>query len=149
MITFSNQTKTASDEYPGAYHPPAYNWTKVMQQLKETSEKHEKPSLKTYEDADCYSIEMNVPGYNKEDFIVMLDGDLLSIYGLCPNIQPGRQPGNPLQEGSYGCFEHIINLPKYIDADFVRAEYKSGMLRFDFLKSGMDSPRTISKIVVY
>ena len=149
MIKIASQERTGSNEYPGAYNPPAYNWTKVMQQLKKTSGKQEKPALDIYEDSDCYSIEMKVPGYNKEDFIVMLEGDVLRIYGLCPDTQSGEQSGCYIHEGCSGCFEQIINLPKYIDADFVRAEYKSGMLRFDFLKSESESVHTINSIVVY
>lgn len=149
MITFSNQPKTDSHEYPGAYHPPAYNWSKVMQQLKKASDKKLKPSLMINETSCCYSIEIEVPGYSKENFMVTFEGNKLNIYGLCPNTQSGEQSGYHLHEGCCDCFEHAVILPKYIDADFVRAEYRAGILRFNFPKSDKECIRTIDKIIVY
>lgn len=145
MITCSNQPKTDFHEYPGAYHPPAYNWAKVMQQLKEVSGKKQKPLLMIDETSCCYRIEVEIPGYSKENFMVMFKGDKLNIYGLCP----GTKSGDHVHEDCSDCFEHTVILPKYIDADFVRAEYRAGMLRFSFPKSNKECIRTIDRIIVY
>lgn len=149
MITSINRPSSRANEYPGTYNPPTYNWTKVMRQLKKNADENTKPSLAIYEDPNCYSIEIQAPGYSKEDFMVTLEGDRLSVYGLCPSTQSGEQYSYHLVDACSGCFEHSIHLPENIDSDFVRAEYKSGLLRLDFPKSERQNVRTVDKIVVY
>lgn len=150
MLLFNDQAEKASHEYPGAYQPPPYNWTKVMQQLKRASDKGRKPFLTVSETPCCYSIKIEVPGRNKEDFMVALEGDKLNIYVLSAGAQSGYgEPAGYLAEYSCDCFEHTVVLPKYVDADFVRAEYKAGILRFDFPVTAYECSRTVDSIIVY
>lgn len=149
MLLFNNQAEKASHEYPGAYQPPPYNWTRVMQQLKRASDKGRKPFLTVSETPCCYSVKIEVPGRNKEDFMVTLEGDKLNIYVLNPGAQSGEQAAYLLHEYPCDCFEYIVDLPKYVDADFVRAEYKAGVLRFDFPVTGDECSRTVDNIIVY
>ncbi|HRO47371.1 Hsp20/alpha crystallin family protein [Agriterribacter sp.] len=149
MISFGNQRKNESHEYPGAYHPPSYNWTKVMQQLRETAAEGFKPAVNISENPGYYCIEVKAPGYNKEDFIVTIEGGKLNIYGISPACDAGERSGYPLHGQGYDCFEHAIDLPKYIDTDFVRAEYKAGVLRFDFPKADYEDACTVERIIVY
>ncbi|HRQ52044.1 MAG TPA: Hsp20/alpha crystallin family protein [Agriterribacter sp.] len=149
MITFSNPAKSESNGYPGTYHPPSYNWTKVMQQLRELAADGHKPVVSTSETPDYYCIEVKAPGYSKEDFIVTIEGRKLNIYGISPACDTGEQSGHPLRNRGYDCFEHAVDLPQYIDTDFVRAEYKAGILRFDFPKTGYEDTCTVERIVVY
>src|SRR5690606_26757432 len=107
--------------YPGVYHPPSYNWTKVMQQLRQTSAHGIKPSVNIHETPGYYCVEVKAPGYNKEDFIVTIEEGKLNIYGISPDCDTAER-GASVQDPGYGCFEHSVDLPKFIDTDFVRAE---------------------------
>ena len=149
MISFSNQSKNESHEYPGVYHPPSYNWTQVMQQLRETAADGFTPVVHISETPGYYCIEIKAPGYNKEDFIVTIEDGKLNIHGISPACSTGEGSGNLLCGQGYGCFQHAVDLPKYIDTDFVRAEYKAGMLRFDFPKTDYESTCTVERIIVY
>lgn len=149
MILLKHQSEKESHEYPGAYQPHPYNWTNVMRQLNSTSEKAKKPSVVVSETPDNYSIQIEIPGRNKEDFMVTREGDKLSIYALSPDVQLIGKPKFHLHELPCDCIEHTVELPKYVDADFVRAEYKAGVLRFDFPVKGQDCIRTVENIVVY
>ena len=125
MILFNDLAEKASHEYPGAYQPPAYNWTKVMQQLKHASDKDLKSAGVVSEDPCCYSVKIEVPGRKKEDFMVTLENDKLNIYVLNPGAQSAYgEPAGYLPEYSCDCVEHTVILPKYVDADFVRAEIR-------------------------
>ena len=81
--------------------------------------------------------------------MVTLEGDKLNIYVLNPGAQSGEQAAYLLHEYPCDCFEYIVDLPKYVDADFVRAEYKAGVLRFDFPVTGDECSRTVDNIIVY
>ncbi len=149
MILFNDLAEKASHEYPGAYQPPAYNWTKVMQQLKRVSGKDQRPAVAVSETPCCYSVKIEVPGRKKEDFMVTLEDDKLNIYVLSPGAQSDSESVGDLHEYSCDCFEHTVVLPKYVDADFVRAEYKAGVLRFDFPVTDCECSRTVDSIIVY
>ena len=149
MTLFNDLAEKASHEYPGAYQPPAYNWMKVMQHLKHESDKDLKSAGVVSEDPCCYSVKIEVPGRKKEDFMVTLEDDKLNIYVLSAGAQSGSEPAGDLHEYSCDCFEHTVMLPKYVDADFVRAEYKAGVLRFDFPVTACECSRTVDSIIVY
>lgn len=149
MILFNDLAEKASHEYPGAYQPPSYNWTKVMQQLRHPSAKDLRSAVAVSETPCCYSVKIEMPGRKKEDFMVTLEDDKLNIYVLSPDAQSGGDPIGDLHEYSCNCFEHTVVLPKYVDADFVRAEYKAGVLRFDFPVTAYECSRTVDSIIVY
>ncbi len=148
MIPLSSQKTNDSNEYPGGYHPPSYNWTKVMQQLRQTTAHGFSPSVNIRETPGYFCIEVKAPGYNKEDFIVTIDDGKLNIYGISPYCDAADHLSQ-LHDQGHTCFEHSIDLPGYIDTDFVRAEYKSGMLRFDFPKTSCGNSCTVQRIIVY
>ncbi len=150
MIVLKHHPDAVSHyEYPGVYQPHPYNWTNVMRQLGNSSEKAKKPAIVVKETSDNYSIQIEIPGRNKEDFMVTREGDNLSIFALSPDAQLIGKPKYNLHELPCDCVEHTIELPKYVDADFVRAEYKAGVLRFDFPVKDQDCIRTVENIVVY
>lgn len=149
MTSFHTQRKNESREYPGVYQPPSYNWTKVMQHLKEAPSMRSKPAVAICESPRFYCIELKVPGFSKEDFIVTIEAGKLHIYGLSAACNAGEQSGHQLQDTGYDCFEHSLELPKYIDSDFVRAEYNAGVLRFVFPKIDYEHTCTVSRIIVY
>ena len=149
MILFKHQSEKESHGYPGTYQPHLYNWTNVMRQLNNTTGKVKIPSVVVSETSDNYSIQIEIPGRNKEDFMVTREGDKLNVFALSPGAQFIGEPEYYLQEFPCDCFEYTVELPKNVDADFVRAEYKAGVLRFDFPIKENDCVRTVDSIVVY
>lgn len=149
MTSIHTSRKSESHEYPGVYHPPMYNWARVMQQLKDTPSTRLRPSVRISETSDFYSIELNAPGFSKEDFIVTINNGRLSIYGLSSACSTSGHSVSHNQDSVYDCFEHILELPRNIDSDFVRAEYNSGVLRFDFPKTSVADKCTVDRIIVY
>lgn len=149
MTSIHTPVKADSHEYPGVYSPPLYNWKKVMEQLKDTPAVDRKPAVDICDSQDFYCIQLKAPGFSKEDFIVTIDGSKLNIYGLSSSCSKAGPAVPQAQDKIYDCFEHVLDLPGNIDSDFVRAEYKSGVLRFDFPKTAQADKCTVEQIVVY
>lgn len=81
-----------------------------------------------------YKIEMAVPGFNKEDINIELDGNKLSIHGKTSEKNEIKEEEYTHKEFSFKEFERTFTLPKDIDAKKIEADYKNGILEVTLLK---------------
>lgn len=88
------------------------------------------PAVNIKEDGDGFTVEMAVPGMNKEDFKINLENEVLTI-------SAERKTENEEKEGerytrrefSYESFQRSFHLPKStVDYEQIRAKYDSGVL---------------------
>jgi HSP20 family molecular chaperone IbpA len=89
------------------------------------------------------------PGHSRVDFIAMTDKGHLNVFAIRRKSQTEEQPVYHSHEFNYDCFEHSILLPKNIDTDFVRAEYKAGILCVCFPKTDKLVSHHFQQIIVY
>jgi HSP20 family protein len=86
------------------------------------------PATNVKEMPDKYSLELAVPGMNKEDITVALEDDVLMIRGM--HKEEKKEEGRyTRQEFTTSSFERTFRLPKSIAADQVDAKYENGILR--------------------
>lgn len=90
------------------------------------------PPTDVYETESNLTIRVEVAGMRDEDFDVAIEKNILMIGGTRPD-QNERRAYHQM-EIMYGKFEIAIQLPRELDIDSARAEYKDGFLTIIFPK---------------
>ena len=81
------------------------------------------------ETIDNFEVEMAAPGMEKKDFIVMLEGNTLSISSQKETEESKNHEGYSLREFSYQSFVRNFILPKdVVKAEEIIAKYDNGLL---------------------
>lgn len=98
------------------------------------ADRHWKPLTDVYELEDEIIVKVEVPGVEKKDISITVEGKKLVIRGARP--YPDQKPGiiyNQM-EINYGDFERTIILPEVHEADHINAELKDGFLCIRIIK---------------
>lgn len=93
------------------------------------------------DDGDKLILSADLPGFQKEDIHVDIDGDRLSINAeRHSNYEKKDRRGNYLRcERSYGSYCRTFSLDG-IDADNISASYEDGVLKLDLPKQQATKP---------
>lgn len=96
-----------------------------------------------------FELEIAVPGYDKEEIEVVIEGDLLKIRGS-KNEEGQIAPKEELilEEFNYQSFERCFRLAPEIAKDEVQAACKNGILHLTFQEVPTDQVKTHAKVVV-
>jgi len=86
----------------------------------------------TSEDADSYYLELELPGYIKEDISIENKGNILNI------------KGNSTRKGREYRIDRNFKIPYFIDIDTISAEMKNGILTIMFPKCEKDNKKLIT-----
>lgn len=93
------------------------------------------PSVNVQETADNYEVALAVPGMNKSDFTVTLDGNLLTISSLKERKEENDSGKYIRREFSYQSFQRSFELPKdVVDDQNINARYEHGILHLTIPK---------------
>ncbi|MGB9720155.1 MAG: Hsp20/alpha crystallin family protein [bacterium] len=92
------------------------------------------PAIDIAENNGNIEVRAEIPGVNKEDLKVTVDGDLLSISGERKKESETKDKKFHRIERYYGRFSRTINLPYSVEADKVKASYKDGILNITLPK---------------
>ncbi len=105
------------------------------------------PSVNIRETADNYEVELAVPGMDKNDFTVTLDGNLLTISSVKEKNEEKNDGNYVRREFSYQSFQRSFELPKHVvDEQNINARYEHGLLHLTIPKkeeAKQKAPRTI------
>jgi HSP20 family protein len=101
------------------------------------------PPVNLWEDDDNLYLEAELPGLDLDGLEILVTGDVqLSLKG--ERNQPEVQQGTwHRQERGYGSFSRVIELPQYVDADKVSAQFKLGVLTLTMPKKEEAKARRI------
>jgi len=86
------------------------------------------PSVEVADDGKAIKITAELPGMSKDDVMLQLDDNVLTISGEKKHEQDSNEDGVFRTERYYGYFHRTIPLPDEIDRDAVDAEFKKGVL---------------------
>lgn len=86
---------------------------------------------------------LEVPGMEKEDFSITVEGNTLYLSGEKRYERETRNSTYHVMERAYGAFQRTIPLPHSIDADRAQASYKNGVLSIRMPKVVGENSRTI------
>ena len=79
-------------------------------------------------------VELEVPGLDKSDLSVEVDGKQLVIRGEKRSESSGRSGRYHIHECAYGSFQRVVPLPVPVAGDTASASYERGVLRVELAK---------------
>jgi len=88
-------------------------------------------------------VRVEVPGMEKEDISITIEGNTLYLSGEKRYERETRDSTYHVMERAYGAFQRSIPLPRNVDADGAKASYKNGVLSIRLPKMTGESSRTI------
>ena len=93
------------------------------------------PAMNIKEHKKDFEIELAVPGFDKKDFEVDIEDDILHVSGEKEKEKEEKEDDFARKEFSYKSFKRSMMLPTSIDLDQnVKASYKNGILKIKLLK---------------
>lgn len=92
------------------------------------------PPVNIIEKSGQYLVELSVPGFDKADFAVKLDGNILTV-STEKKEESGEQSDKMIRkEFSYKSFKRSFTLDEKIDAENISAKYENGILKLELPK---------------
>ena len=102
-------------------------------------------AAETWETDASVIVRVEVPGMNKEDLDISVQGSVLRIRGEKRRAENEHHDGTwHLMERAYGRFERVITLPSHIAAARAETSYKDGILTVIFPKTERIPPRQLT-----
>lgn len=93
------------------------------------------PAMNVKEHDKDFEIEFAAPGFNKKDFEVSIEEDVLHVCGEKEAEEEQKEEDFSRKEFSYKSFKRSMMLPTSVDLDQdIKASYKNGILNVKLLK---------------
>ncbi|WP_166965360.1 Hsp20/alpha crystallin family protein [Yeosuana marina] len=93
------------------------------------------PAMNIKEHKEDFEIELAIPGFNKKDFNVDIEEDVLHVSGEKEIEKDEKEGKYSRKEFSYKSFKRSMMLPTSVDLEQdVKATYKNGVLKIKLLK---------------
>jgi HSP20 family protein len=89
-------------------------------------------------------VRIEVPGMEKKDFEISIEGNMLSLRGEKRFERETTDSRYHVMERAYGVFQRTLPLPAEVDADKAGADYKNGVLTVRLPKLDVEKSRLIS-----
>jgi len=109
----------------------------------EISTKTWAPRVDIFDTKDAFIIKAELPGIDKNDIKVDVDGRLLTLRGERKTENEEKENAYYRKEMFYGCFERAFTLPEAVDPALIKAEYKDGVLHLEVPKPEERKPKQI------
>ena len=81
-----------------------------------------------------YSVELSVPGYEKNDFNIKLDNNVLTVSTEKKEIPSAENEKTIRKEFGYRAFKRSFTINEKIDAESISAKYDNGILKLELPK---------------
>jgi HSP20 family protein len=92
------------------------------------------PAVNIKEGNDDFSIEVAAPGFDKKDFSIDLNNNILEVSSQKEVNSDVENEKVVRKEFSYRSFKRVFTLPETIDSDKIKANYKDGILTINIPK---------------
>lgn len=103
------------------------------------------PAADLYETSDEFVLEMELPGFDKDDIEVTVERGILTVTGQHrAEAEESERATYHVRERSFDRFSRSFSLPRSVDADSVDATYKNGILHVTLPKVAEAKPRQIA-----
>lgn len=86
------------------------------------------PSVNIRENEENFLLDLAAPGLKKEDFKINLDNNVLTISSEMKEENEEKNEKFSRREFYFNSFSRSFTLPKTIDLDKIKADYKDGIL---------------------
>jgi len=102
------------------------------------------PDVDIEERADSYMISLDLPGFEKDDIHVTMEGNVLIVSGERSRKEPERSEYYRSYERPTGSFRRMFRIPDVVDAGSMKAEYRNGVLALELRKKEEAKPFSIT-----
>jgi HSP20 family protein len=92
------------------------------------------PMADAHETPEAYVVELEVPGLERDNLDVQVEGSRLVVKGERLPLSQGRPERFYRMERSYGPFSRSFTFAEPVDAEHVTAHLKDGLLRLELPK---------------
>ncbi|HRN78845.1 MAG TPA: Hsp20/alpha crystallin family protein [Ferruginibacter sp.] len=92
------------------------------------------PPINITEKENAYQIELAAPGYDKADFKINMEGNVLNISSEKKDEQKEETDKSIRREFSYKSFKRSFTLDEKIDMEKIDARYENGVLKVELPK---------------
>ena len=97
-----------------------------------------------FEDDKRVVVRLEIPGVDKNDLDIEVQGDTLTVRGEKRFEREDSQGRYRVMQCAYGSFRRTVPLPTKVAADQAKASYKNGVLRIELPKTEPDQPRRMN-----
>jgi len=107
------------------------------------------PSVNITENTDTFEVEVAAPGFEKTDFNIELNNDILTISSekeVNDEVKDGERITK--QEYSYQSFTRSFTLPELVEDDKISAKYINGILSISIPKKEEAKPKPVKQIEI-
>jgi len=101
------------------------------------------PAIDVYENEDNLVVKAELPGMNKEDISITIEGDTLVLSGRKSQTKEEKKENYYRKEIREGAFSRSIEIPYPVDKEKVSATYKDGILEVVLPKTPEMKRKTI------
>jgi len=106
------------------------------------------PAANIVEKEDGFHLELSAPGMNKEDIKMEVENNVLTISAEKEEEKTEENKNFSRREFIYGSFSRSFVLPKSIDADAIKADYKNGILKVELPKKEEEKTKVKREITI-
>ena len=92
------------------------------------------PPVNIRETDNAFEVELSAPGKAKEDFIIELDNELLTISSEQKSENTTQEGKFTRREFSHASFRRSFTLPETVKEDDITATYENGILKISLPK---------------
>jgi HSP20 family protein len=103
-----------------------------------------RPTVDIYENENHIVIKAELPGVDKKDVHVDVNGRVLTLKGERMLDRKIKEENYFRQERTFGKFERSFTLPAEINSDKINADFKGGVLKVDIPKPEEHKPQKIT-----
>jgi len=142
LMRFSNQVPSLFDRF---FEGDLLDWSNRNYSKTDTT----LPSVNIKEHTEGFEVEVAAPGFDKNDFKVELDNEMLTV-SSAKKIENETKDGERFtkHEFSYQSFSRSFTLPNSADVDNIAAQYENGILRIRIPKKEEAKPRPLRTIAI-
>lgn len=142
LVRFTNPMPSVFDRL---FEGDLFDWSNRNFSLTNTT----LPSVNIKENADAYQVEVAAPGFEKGDFKLELNHDLLTISSE-KSLDNETKEGERFtkREFSYQSFTRSFTLPDTADGERISANYDKGILSISIPKKEEAKPKPLRKIEI-
>ena len=143
-----NQTTEKNGVYPGSFVPQK-NSEIFKNEISKDKNKHtKKPLVNLIESNHSIILEMAVPGVKREDFLIEVIDDILTVHVIHKDSNKDFVAFS-MHEFDCNKYKRSIQLPPNADYAFVSAKYNDGLLTIYIPKTNEPFINQQNTIIVY
>ena len=142
LVKFSNQYPSLFDRF---FDNDMFDWNNRNFSNTNTT----LPSVNIKENPEEYSVEVAAPSFEKEDFNIELNNDVLTISSEKKVENETKEDERfTKREFSYQSFSRSFTLPVTVEREKINAKYENGILRIVIPKKEEAKPKPVKQIAV-